>query len=195
MLCIPNLGLSSLTMYIVCHRQSTEGFTSQLSFQQIKKVILHASWRSRYIIYTMAFNSNAAASIGSTLVILEEQSSSDDTCSHGEGITYDDFSKRRLAAKQHIAGFALPWETINMVLCLEIRKISLTIWKDVPSLTIFSNSVFIFLIGQLQIIASALQEMWISSFRTNSQRLSKVLSDQWMSTGIIPNSFSHVQCQ
>ena len=83
-----------------------------------------------------------------------------------------------------------------MVLCLEIRKkMSLIIWKDVPSLTILSNSMFIFLIGHLQILASALQEMLISSFRTKSQRLSKVLSDQGMPTGIIPNSFSHVQCQ
>ena len=72
---------------------------------------------------------------------------------------------------------------------------SLTIWKDVPSLTIFSNRMFIFLIGVLLILASALQEMRISSFRTKSQRLSKVLSDQGMPTGIIPNSFSHVQCQ
>ena len=45
-----------------------------------------------------------------------------------------------------------------MVLCLEIRKMSLTIWKDVQSLTIFSNSMFIFLIGKLQILGSALQE-------------------------------------
>ena len=64
--------------------------------------------------------------------------------------------------------------------------------KDVPSMTIFSNSMFIFLIGQLQILASALQEMRISSFRTEIQRLSKVLSDQEMPTGIIPNSFSRV---
>ena len=60
-----------------------------------------------------------------------------------------------------------------MVLCLEMRKMSLIIWNDVPSLTIFSNSMFIFLIGQLQILDSALQEMRISSFRTKSQRLSK----------------------
>ena len=72
---------------------------------------------------------------------------------------------------------------------------TLNIWKDVPSLTIFSNSMFVFLIGQLQILASALQEMRISSFRTESQRLPKVLSDQGMSIGIIPNSSSHVQCQ
>ena len=77
-----------------------------------------------------------------------------------------------------------------MVLCLEIRKMSLTIWKDVPSLTIFSNSMFIFFIGQLQILASALQEMRISSFRTKSKRLSKVLRDQGMPTGIIPNSYA-----
>ena len=57
-----------------------------------------------------------------------------------------------------------------MVLCLEIRKMSLTIWKDVPSLTIFSDTMFIFINGQLQILASALQEMRISSFRTKSQR-------------------------
>ena len=55
-----------LTMYLVCHRQSTKGFTSQWSFQQIKKVILHAIWRSRYRpIYHG--NSNAAAAIGSWL--------------------------------------------------------------------------------------------------------------------------------
>ena len=64
-----------------------------------------------------------------------------------------------------------------MVLCLEIRQISLTIWKNVPSLTIFSNSMFIFLIGQLQILASALQEMQISSFRTKSQILSKAIKE------------------
>ena len=58
--CVP------LSLYLVCHRQSTKGFTSQLSFQQIYKVILHVSWRSRYI-YTMACNSNAAAAIGSWL--------------------------------------------------------------------------------------------------------------------------------
>ena len=58
-----------------------------------------------------------------------------------------------------------------MVLCLEIRKMSLTIWKDVPSLTIFSNSMFMFIIGQLQILASALQGVGISSFRTQSQIL------------------------
>ena len=34
-----------LTLYLVCHRQSAKGFTIQWSFQQIKKVILHASWR------------------------------------------------------------------------------------------------------------------------------------------------------
>ena len=51
-----------LTLYLVCHRQSTKGFTSQWLFQQIKK------WRSRYIfiyiyiyVYNMACNSNAAA--------------------------------------------------------------------------------------------------------------------------------------
>ena len=38
---------------------------------------------------------------------------------------------------------------------------SLTIWKDVPSLTIFSYSMFIFLIGLLLILASTLQEMRI----------------------------------
>ena len=54
------------TMYLVCHRQSTKGFIRQWSFQQIKKVILHASWRSRYI-YTMACNSNVAAAFGSWL--------------------------------------------------------------------------------------------------------------------------------
>ena len=48
-----------------CHKQSTKGFTSQWSFQQIKKVILHAIWRSRYIYHG---NSNAAAAaIGSWL--------------------------------------------------------------------------------------------------------------------------------
>ena len=52
-----------LTLYLVCHRQSTKGFTSQWAFQQIKKTILHASWRSRY----MACNSNAAAAIASWL--------------------------------------------------------------------------------------------------------------------------------
>ena len=57
-----------------------------------------------------------------------------------------------------IAGCALHWETINMVLCLEIRKMSLTIWKDVQSLTILSNSMFNLLIGKLQILGSALQE-------------------------------------
>ncbi len=41
-------------------------------------------------------------------------------------------------------------------------------------------------------IASALQEMRISSFQTNSQILSKVLSDRGMPTGIIPNSFLRV---
>ncbi len=51
--------------------------------------------------------------------------------------------------------------------------------------------MFIFLIGQLQILASALQEMRISSFRTKSQRVSTELSDQGMPTGIIPNSLSH----
>ena len=60
-----------------------------------------------------------------------------------------------------------------MVLCLEIRKMSLNTWKDVPSLTIFSNSMFIFLTGQLQILASALQEMRISSFRTMSQSIKR----------------------
>ena len=39
-----------LTLYLVCHRQITKVFTSQWSFQQIKKVTLHASWRSRYYI-------------------------------------------------------------------------------------------------------------------------------------------------
>ena len=38
-----------LTLYLVCDRQSTKVFTRQWSFQQNKKVILHASWRSRYI--------------------------------------------------------------------------------------------------------------------------------------------------
>ena len=38
-----------LTPYLVCHRQRTKGFTSQWSFKQIKKVILHASWRSLYV--------------------------------------------------------------------------------------------------------------------------------------------------
>ena len=47
----------------------------------------------------------------------------------------------------------------------------LTVWKDVPSLTMFSNSMFIFLISQLQILASAFQEMRISSFQTKSQIL------------------------
>ena len=35
---------------------------------------------------------------------------------------------------------------------------SLTIWKDIPSLTILSYSMFIFLIVKLQILGSALQE-------------------------------------
>ena len=55
-----------LAMYLVCHRQSTKGFTSQWSFQQIKKVILQASWRSRYI-YHGDSNAAAAAAIGSWL--------------------------------------------------------------------------------------------------------------------------------
>ncbi len=186
-----------LTMYLVCHRQSTEGFTSQLSFQQIKKVILHASWRSRYIgpnIYhgfqfeCCCFYRKYVGYPRRTVLIRRYVLTWRRNYLHM-------ISQRDVSLQNSIAGYTLQWETINMVLCLEIRKMSLTIWKDVPSLTIFSNSVFIFLIGQLQIIASALQEMWISSFRTNSQRLSKVLSDQWMSTGIIPNSFSHVQCQ
>ena len=54
-----------LTMYLVCHRQSTKGFTSEWSFQQIKKVILHASWRSRYIYH--GDSNAAAAAIGSWL--------------------------------------------------------------------------------------------------------------------------------
>ena len=63
-------GVPLTLSYHVCHKQSTKGFTSQWSFQQIKKVILHASWRPRYIyiyiyVYTMACNANAAAAIGS----------------------------------------------------------------------------------------------------------------------------------
>ena len=80
-----------LTLYLVCHRQSTKWFTSQWSFQQIKKVILHASWMSRYIYPGLQCE---CCCCYRQLIILEEQSSSDDTCSHGEGIrsTSDDFS-------------------------------------------------------------------------------------------------------
>ena len=81
-----------LTLYLVCQRQSTKVFTSQWSFQQIKKVILHASWRSRYIIIIYIGLQFECCCCYRQLVILEEESSSDDTCSHGEGITSDDFS-------------------------------------------------------------------------------------------------------
>ena len=79
-----------LTQYIVCHRQSTKEFTSQWSFQQIKKIIIY-TLVGGHVTYTIACNSNAAvlSAVGYPRRTLF---SSDDTCSHGEGITSDDFS-------------------------------------------------------------------------------------------------------
>ena len=82
-----------LTLYLVCHRQSTKGFTSQLSFQQIKTAILHPSWMSRYAIRMLQFEFECCyIECCCCCYILEAQSSSDDTCSHGDVITSDHFS-------------------------------------------------------------------------------------------------------
>ena len=77
----------------------------------------------------MVCNSNADADIGSWL---SSQNSPLQTIrAHMEKeLLWMISHKRRLVAK------------IALHLCLEIRKMSLNIWKDVPSLTIFSNSLF-----------------------------------------------------
>ena len=55
-----------LTLYLDCHKQSTKGFTSQWSFEQIKKKLSY-TLVGGHAIYNMACNWNDDAAIGSWL--------------------------------------------------------------------------------------------------------------------------------
>ena len=112
-----------LTIYLVCHRQSTKGFTSQWSFQQIKKVILHAIWRSRYIdLYTMAIRMLllrlSAVGCPRRTVLIRRYVLTWRRSYFGWFLIKD----ASLPIEDSIAGCALHWERINMVFCLEIRE-------------------------------------------------------------------------
>ena len=74
---------------------------------------------------------------------------------------------------------------------------SLTICKDVPSLTIFSNSMLIFLNGQLQILASARIAGDADKLVSNKEPRAYAIKECQQELFPTVNSFSHVglQCQ
>ena len=135
------------TMYLVCHRQSTKGFTSQWSFQQIKK--LSYTLFGGHAIYTMAIRMLlllllSAVGCPRRTVLIRRYVLTWRRSYFGWFLIKD----ASLPIEDSIAGCALYWERINMVFCLEIRKKCpwpsgrmFQVWRSSHAACLFSSLV------------------------------------------------------